>query len=132
MLIHQIPYRNNFVNGLNNIGYPENLRKVAIANGAGNSYSQRKNNGTVFNPKNQIIEWEYENFYTVSITGNSWAVSDQETSSRVFKGEIDYTWLAHIGLWDFNNDKSKSVYANYTLPYDNAPRRNKKFNAGDC
>jgi hypothetical protein len=108
--------RVNFVQNLNNIGYPSHLRKIAIANGSGNAYGQRKNNKTIFNPGDQIINWRHRSL-GVDIDGYSWAVPDINPSTKIFDGNIDIIWLA---FWK-PDDKSLTVRVSGTHPYDNAP-----------
>lgn len=108
--------RENFVQNLNNVGYPSKLRKIAIANGAGNAYGQRKNNGTIFNPTDQIVNWRYRSFQ-VDIDGNSWAIPNISPNTKIFDGMIDIVWFA---FWE-PNDKSMTVNVSGTDPYDNAP-----------
>lgn len=114
------PYRTAFLQNLNSLGYPSNLRKIAIANGAGNAYGQRKNDGTAFCPGDQIINWYYRNFWTVDIDGNSWAVPNVSPSTTIFYGDIERSWLAHLYQWNFSDD-TLTINIEGTYPYDNAP-----------
>jgi hypothetical protein len=119
-------YRIQFLQNLNNLGYPTNLRKIAIANGAGNTYGQRKDNGTVFNPTDQIITWNYYDRLTLDLKGNSWAVPNISPKTTIFDGKIDLTWIGHTGNalihgnWSFT-DHSMEVTMENSYPYDNAP-----------
>ncbi|MCL2327071.1 MAG: T9SS type A sorting domain-containing protein [Bacteroidetes bacterium] len=108
--------RASFVQNLNNVGYPSNLRKIAIANGSGNAYGQRRNDGTIFNSTDQIVNWRYRSF-RVDIDGNSWAVPNISPYTKIFDGNIDIVWFA---FWK-PNDKSMTVHVSGTYPYDNAP-----------
>jgi len=114
------PYRIEFLQNLNAMGYPTKLRKIAIANGSGNAYSQHKDDGTLFNPTDQIISWRDRNFWTVDIDGNSWAVPNMTPKTTIFYGNIEMTWLAHVYKWDFT-DGSLTVTMENSYPYDNAP-----------
>lgn len=114
------PYRIDFLHNLNAIGYPQKLRKIAIANGAGNAFGQLKDNGSVFNPTDQIIYWRYRNFWTVDIDGNSWAVPNISPKTAIFYGDIELSWIAHIYQWVFT-DGSLTVTMENSYPYDNAP-----------
>ncbi|MBN2185109.1 MAG: T9SS type A sorting domain-containing protein [Candidatus Krumholzibacteriota bacterium] len=83
--------------------YPENLRKVAIANGSGSMLSQG------FGPGDQIIQYEYADILT-TITGNVWAVPDA-AEHTVFDGYIRIVILP----------TSETVDVSGTKPYDSAP-----------
>jgi len=84
-------------------GYPQNLRKVAIANGSGYQAGQG------FAPGDQIIEYEYADLFT-TIRGNVWAVPDN-TSDMIFDGYIRIIIIP----------TSSQVTVSGTKPYDNAP-----------
>lgn len=113
------PLRLDFERNLYSMGFPNKLRKIAIANGAGNAFLQRKNDNSIFYPQEQIINWRYRNWWTVDIDGNSYALSDGPKST-IFYGNIDLTWLGHIGSWDFYDHKMTATMEG-SLPYDNAP-----------
>ncbi len=81
-------------------GYPQNLRKVAFANGRGDG------NGLGFDPGDQMIDYEYSSFLA-NITGNVWAVPDNLPETMIFDGRIIFT--------------TESVYVSGTRSYDNAP-----------
>ncbi len=116
------PYRIEFLQNLNSIGYPTKLRKIAIANGSGNAYGQQKNDGTIFNPADQIIRWEYYDWWTLGLKGNSWAVPNIAPKTTIFYGKIDLTWVGHIGSGNWNfTDQSSTVSIENSYPYDNAP-----------
>mgnify|MGYP001813377118 FL=1 len=83
--------------------YPQNLRKVAIANGSGNMLGQG------FGPGDQIIQYEHEDPLT-TITGNVWAVPDGDAQT-IFDGYIRIIILP----------TSMTVNVSGTKPYDSAP-----------
>jgi hypothetical protein len=112
-------YRQNFLSNLNSLGYPEELKKIAIANGSGTAIGLKKNDGTTFNPGAQIVSWNYSHWATVDIKGNSWAVPNI-TRTKIFHGLVDKTWLAQVFTWDFV-DKENNTYMSNSKPYDNAP-----------
>lgn len=114
------PYRIEFLQNLNALGYPNKLRKIAIANGAGNAYSQRKDDGSALNPTNQIIGWRYRDFWTVDIDGNSYALPNISPNTTIFYGDVEMSWIAHVVKWDFS-DGSLTVNMENSHPYDNAP-----------
>lgn len=58
--------------------YPQQPRRVAIANGANDGDTQG------FGPGAQVIRWEYTSLF-VDVTGNVWAVPDQ-AQSTIFHG----------------------------------------------
>ncbi|MBU0692675.1 choice-of-anchor D domain-containing protein, partial [bacterium] len=100
------PLRADFLNDMTSIGsFPEQMRRVAIANGSGTMQ------GLDFTPGDQLIRWEYSSFL-VDITGNSWSLNDVQTSV-IFDGEINQIWPLP--------DESRTVTVNPTWPYDNAP-----------
>lgn len=84
--------------------YPNEPRKVAIANGSGNQIGQG------FAPGAQIVSWEYTSFL-VDITGNVWAVPNT-TSQTIFHGLINFIFLP---------EDEQFVTVNQTRPYDNCP-----------
>ncbi|NIM19125.1 MAG: T9SS type A sorting domain-containing protein [Candidatus Latescibacteria bacterium] len=83
--------------------YPENLRKVAIANGSGYQLGQG------FAPGDQIIQYEYSEPLT-TIRGNVWAVPDS-SEQMIFDGYIRIIIIP----------TTLSVTVSGTQPYDNAP-----------
>jgi hypothetical protein len=83
--------------------YPQNLRKVAIANGSGNQLGQG------FAPGDQIVEYEYADLLT-TIRGNVWAVPDG-SEQMIFDGYIRILIIP----------TSLTVTVSGTQPYDNAP-----------
>ncbi|MFX1266119.1 MAG: esterase/lipase family protein, partial [Promethearchaeota archaeon] len=83
--------------------YPQNLRKVAIANGSGYQLGQG------FAPGDQIILYEYAELLT-TIRGNIWAVPDG-ASQMIFDGYIRILIIP----------TTLTVTVSGTKPYDNAP-----------
>jgi hypothetical protein len=83
--------------------YPQNCRKVSIANGSGGMLGQG------FNPGDQIIQYEYADLLT-TITGNVWAVPDQ-SPQMIFDGYIRILILP----------TSQTVTVSGTKPFDSAP-----------
>lgn len=84
--------------------YPQETRKVAIANGSSTQLDQG------FAAGDQIIRWEYTSFL-VDIIGNVWAVPDA-TSQQIFHGLIDIILLPSDEV---------HVLVSETQPLDNAP-----------
>ncbi len=98
------PLRGDMLADFASVGeYPQNLRKVAIANGSGGMLGQD------FGPGDQIIQYEYADFLT-TITGNVWAVPDG-TDQTIFDGYIRIIILP----------TSMTVNVSGTKPYDSAP-----------
>jgi hypothetical protein len=85
--------------------YPQEPRKVAVANGSGFGVDQG------FAAGEQIVYYEYNSFL-VDIRGNVWAVP-QGSSQLVFEGLIDR-------IWPFSDDQM-NVSVTGTRPYDSAP-----------
>ena len=85
--------------------YPQNLRKVAVANGSGAGQTQG------FVPGEQLIDYTYRSFL-VDINGNVWAVP-AGNSHIIFEGLIDRIWPL--------NDDAMNVTVSGTLPLDGAP-----------
>jgi hypothetical protein len=107
-------YRVSFLQNINNLGYPTNLRKIAIANGAGNAYGQRDDNGNIFNPTDQIVNWNWKGALDfLQIVGNAWALPDISPLTKIFDGSIKIIW--------FIPTKSLTVKVSGSEPYDNAP-----------
>ncbi len=95
----------SFYNELNAMGFPEQTRIVAIANGSGYSANQG------FDAGDQVVDYTYRSF-AVDIDGNIWAVPNQ-TYQRIFQGGLNKVWPL--------SDSYESIYVNNTLPYDGAP-----------
>jgi hypothetical protein len=83
--------------------YPQNCRKVSIANGSGGMLGQG------FNPGDQIIEYEYADLLT-TITGNVWAVPEPGPQ-MIFDGYIRILILP----------TTQTVTVSGTKPFDSAP-----------
>ncbi len=96
--------RDDFVADLNAIGFPQQLRKVAIIDGSGYGVKQP------FDPGEQVIYYHYRS-WEVDLDGNVWAVPDN-TYTQIFQGLYD-TALP----FDETHD---DVYVDNTLPYDDA------------
>jgi len=99
------PYFSSFYNEINSMGYPQNVRRVAIINGSGYG------NGQPFGPGYQVIKYEYRS-WLVDITGNVWAVPNVNSQNMIFHGIKDI-----LGPW---YDEETITYA-YTRPLDGAP-----------
>ncbi len=97
--------RNDFVNEINALGFPQQPRIVAFANGSGYSVKQPYEAGE------KVVEYEYSGFLA-SLTGNIWAVP-QQVNTRIFEGLYDTA----LPLDEVTED----IYVNNTLSYDNAP-----------
>ncbi|MBU1638409.1 GPI inositol-deacylase, partial [bacterium] len=100
------PMRAGFMSELGSLGgYPDQPRRVAIANGSGTMQ------GVGFNPGDQIILWEYRSFL-VDIDGNVWAQHNTQTRT-IFDGMINIIWPLP--------DEYQTVTVSPVWPWDNAP-----------
>ncbi len=99
------PEYRDFYTEINNMGFPEKLRRVAIINGSGYG------NGQPYGPGDQLIYYHYNSFL-VDIVGDVWAVPDVDGTNTIFHGIIDI-----LGPW---YDEETITYS-YTLPLDGAP-----------
>jgi hypothetical protein len=100
------PLRAGLVADLAAVGdYPQDLRKVAVANGSGLMADQG------FAAGDQVILYEYSSLL-VDIVGNVWAVPDS-TEHIIFDGAMDLIWPLP--------DRYLTVSVSGTRPYDNAP-----------
>ena len=99
------PYFSSFFNEINAMGYPQNVRRVAIINGSGYG------NGQAYGPGYQLIRYHY-NSWLVDIVGDVWAVPNVNTQNTIFHGILDI-----LGPW---YDEETITYA-YTRPLDGAP-----------
>ncbi len=97
--------RESFYSELSSIGYPGNLRKIAIANGSGNAAGQS------FNAGDKIISYYYTS-WKVDILGDAWAIPNNLPVKKIFHGEID-----PIGT----GCDSSAKFFQSTNPYDSAP-----------
>lgn len=98
--------RGSFLADLAAVGdWPQDLRKVAVANGSGQAQGQG------YAPGTQLISYEYYSFL-VDLIGNVWAVPDGG-SRQILRGLIDR-------IWPLPNDEL-NVTVNGTLPWDSAP-----------
>ncbi len=94
----------SFYNEINAMGFPEQTRIVAIANGSG--YAQDQG----FGPGDQVVDYTYRSLL-VDIDGNIWAVPNQ-SYQRIFQGGLNKIWPLP--------DTYENIYVNNTLPYDGA------------
>ncbi len=99
------PYFSSFYNEINSMGYPQNVRRVAIINGSGYG------NGQAYGPGYQLIRYHY-NSWLVDIVGDVWAVPNVNTQNTIFHGILDI-----LGPW---YDEETITYAD-TRPLDGAP-----------
>jgi hypothetical protein len=111
------PVRTEFIQNLDGLGFPTKLRKIAIANGAGNAYGQRNNKGNTLDPGDKILSLNFINTF-VDFVGNSWAVPNISSKTKIFEGVI-MTWL--ILGFPIPVSEVWNIYASNTFPYDNAP-----------
>ena len=90
---------------LASMGWPKNLRTVAISNGDGYGMSQG------FEEGGQLIEYE---LYSplLNITENTYAIRGGEAGYIIFEGKIDPAGPS---------DHRFKVYVKNAIPYDNAP-----------
>lgn len=86
-------------------GWPQDLRKVAVANGSGQALGQG------YAPGTQLISYEYYSFL-VDLIGNVWAVPDGGPR-QILRGLIDR-------IWPLPNDEL-NVTVTGALPWDSAP-----------
>ncbi len=100
--------RENFVKSLENMGYPNYLRKIAISNGTGTG------KGLNYNPHDKVIHYHYTHSpslsYPTYIRGDVWAVSTEH--EKVFDGRINV-----LGFTD--EDEPEYDHAKWSL--DNIP-----------
>lgn len=94
-----------FYNEIDALGFPQQMRKVAIINGSGYGQTQP------FSPGEEVIYYKYRS-WEVDLDGDVWAVPNQNLT-RIFYGFYD-TALPF-------DETSESIYVNNTLPYDGAP-----------
>lgn len=100
------PLRTSFLADLALAGsWPQDLRKVAIANGSGAAAGQG------YAPGAQVISYEYYSFL-VDLIGNVWAVPETG-SKQILRGLIDRIWPL--------SDDQLNVTVSGTLPLDSAP-----------
>ncbi|MCE2509250.1 MAG: hypothetical protein J4G04_08175 [Nitrosopumilaceae archaeon] len=90
---------------LDGIGWPKNLRMVAISSGDGYGMSQGFEEGS------QLIEYELDS-PLLNITENTYAIRGGEAGYIIFEGKIDPAGLP---------DHRFKVYVKNAIPYDNAP-----------
>jgi hypothetical protein len=92
----------SFFNEINSMGFPQQTRIVAIANGSGYG------NGQPYTPGTQTIEYSYRSFL-VDLDGDVWAIPNQN-STKIFYGVYD-----ELGFWAYEEE---NIYVNNTYPYD--------------
>jgi hypothetical protein len=108
------PMRAAYLADLASIGdWPQQPRRVAIANGSGTAQDQG------YAPGAKLINWHYTGFGT-NVFGDIWAVPDGTPSTKIFDGNIT-VFFVNLG--------SRSVTVSGTSPWDNAPggKRNSMF-----
>jgi len=97
------PLRATFLSELADLGYPHQVRNVAISNGSGNAV------GFPFEPGDQLIDLYYIDWFYGAL-GYAYALPDIPPSTVIFHGEIKILSCER---------EIEVVYD--TLPYDNAP-----------
>jgi hypothetical protein len=95
----------DFYNEINSMGYPQQTRIVAIANGSGYA------NGQPYAPGDQTIEYNYRSIL-VDLDGDIWALPNL-SDQRIFYGVYD-EW----GFWAYEEE---NIYVNNSYPFDSAP-----------
>ena len=113
--------RTNFNAFLNNLSYPSDLRKVAISNGAGNGSGILDNDFNPINSGDRIVTWDYDNWLTVDILGNAWSLPPSGTTSKIFHGRVDKTWVGNLFSWDFQDEELEVSFVGNGNAYDIAP-----------
>ena len=96
---------NSFYNEIDNMGFPQQTRKVAVSNGSGYG------NGQAYAPGTQIIEYEHRSIL-VDLDGDVWALPNH-TDKKIFFGVYD-----ELGWWSYEEE---NVYVNNTDPLDSSP-----------
>ena len=96
---------NSFYNEINNMGFPQQTRKVAVSNGSGYG------NGQAYAPGTQTIEYRYRSIL-VDLDGDVWALPNH-TDKKIFFGVYD-----EFGWWSYEEE---NVYVNNTDPLDSSP-----------
>jgi|GEM_PF-6369603 len=99
------PLFNAFYSELEGLGdYPQNLRKIAVANGSGHAHDQGYQAG------DQVIDYEYSELF-INLKANVWAV-ENGSSGQIMEG------LASIPFV-INEQVDVTVYSEH--PWDNSP-----------
>ena len=96
---------NSFYNEINNMGFPQQTRKVAVSNGSGYG------NGQAYAPGTQTIEYRHRSFW-VDLDGDVWALPNH-TDKKIFFGVYD-----ELGWWSYEEE---NIYVNNTDPLDSSP-----------
>ncbi|MDD3741018.1 MAG: T9SS type A sorting domain-containing protein [Bacteroidales bacterium] len=99
------PLRNNLVDDLTALGFPQNTRIVAVANGSGYAITQP------FVAGEKVVDYYYSD-YLVDLRGDIWAIPDQ-TNTKIFDGL--YNTIAPL------DEVIEEIYVSNTQAYDNAP-----------
>ncbi|HNQ67363.1 MAG TPA: T9SS type A sorting domain-containing protein [Bacteroidales bacterium] len=99
------PLRNNLVDDLTALGFPQNTRIVAVANGSGFGITQP------FAAGEKVVDYYYSDFL-VDLRGDIWAIPDQSVT-KIFDGL--YNTIAPL------DEVIEQVYVKNTQSYDNAP-----------
>lgn len=101
--------RNNFITFLNDLGYPEDLRKIAISNGSGIGNIVLNNAGNPMSAGDQILKWEHWD-PAVNLKGNAWALPANSTK-KIFEGKIGFSLpaAAIVTMWAWAFAKKEST-----------------------
>jgi len=94
----------SFYSELNSMGYPQNVRNVAMSNGRADGVGQP------YSPGAQVIKYEYSAFL-INIKGNVWSVMNN-ASNKIMDGRL-YVFPV------MNKTQSVTVFS--SKPYDTAP-----------
>jgi len=105
---------NNFFTELNNLGYPQKCKNVAIASGSGHGNNQGYPGGT------QIVQYDYtgSSFFGLYADLHIWALPGRSSDNQIFHGQIPY----FNGLFSGWGSTQMWVTVPSSLPhYDNSP-----------
>ena len=94
-----------FYGQLEELGYPEDLRKVAIASGDGYGMGQGFEDGSL------LVTYELNSIFLGAV-GNSYALKSGESDHLIFEGRLNPLGPA---------DHKFNVYVSNVLPYEGAP-----------
>ncbi len=118
--------RSNFQSFLNTLGYPSDVRKIAISNGSGIGRGIKNNADLFIQPGDRLLTWEkWDPLF--NIKGNVWSVPVNSTQ-KIFDGKIGLSWT--VGLvffpvgftaWALIRKTSSTSFVGGTYSYDIMP-----------
>lgn len=111
---------------LDNLGYPENLRRVAVSNGSMRGLRQRNAQGAYLNPGDLLMSWQDNGlFFGINdVLNGNLQVRSSSSGVKIADLDIDFGTSFNFQVIDFDDyatssDKPYEIHAGGYFPIDN-------------